>query len=125
MEKWEDLRSRLAKSKFRSSFHLKDEDREYFYLKGEVEVRRHALEFLLGRLAPAKLEKDGKQTPFHGHPVFVAQHATGSCCRSCLWKWHKIPMNKELSNDEIGYIIEMIMNWIREDIKSSKYDRFQ
>ncbi len=29
----------------------------------------------------AEPRNDGKQTPFRGHPVFTAQHATATCCR--------------------------------------------
>ncbi|MCP9485713.1 MAG: DUF4186 domain-containing protein [Gaiellaceae bacterium MAG52_C11] len=36
------------------------------------------------RVAPAAPRKDGKQTPYRGHPVFVAQHATATCCRTVL-----------------------------------------
>ncbi len=110
------MKSRLAKSKFRSSFHLKPNDRQYFLTKGEAVIRSHAADLIRERLAPAKPRNDGKQTPFKGHPVFTAQHAVGACCRSCLEKWHGIPRERELSDNEIGYIIEMIMNWIKEDV---------
>jgi len=39
---------------------------------------------------PAYIVNDGKQTPMRGHPVFIAQHATATCCRECIRKWHKI-----------------------------------
>jgi hypothetical protein len=29
---------------------------------------------------------DGRQTPMRNHPVFIAQHATATCCRGCLEK---------------------------------------
>ena len=65
------------------------------------------------RLAPKVILNDGKQTPMKGHPVFIAQHATATCCRSCLYKWHRIDMNKELTKNEINYIIDIIMTWIK------------
>jgi Domain of unknown function (DUF4186) len=54
-------------------------------------IREHAGELLGKRLAPAEPRNDGKQTPYRGHPVFVAQHATATCCRTCLERWHGIP----------------------------------
>jgi hypothetical protein len=32
-----------------------------------------------------------------GHPVFIAQHATATCCRGCLAKWHDIPAGRALT----------------------------
>jgi hypothetical protein len=60
-------------------------------LRGMAAVRKHAAEFFATRVAPAAPPKDGRQTPCRGHPVFVAQHATAACCRTCLERWHQIP----------------------------------
>ena len=49
------------------------------------------------REAPAYIVNDGKQTPMRGHPVFIAQHATATCCRECIRKWHKMQPGKGLS----------------------------
>lgn len=51
-----------------------------------------------------------------GHPVFIAQHATATCCRGCLYKWHKIPQNKELTEAEIDYVVDVIMTWIKKEM---------
>ncbi len=60
-------------------------------------IRQHAKEFIAKREAPAYIANDGKQTPMKGHPVFIAKHATATCCRECIRKWHKIQPGKELS----------------------------
>jgi exodeoxyribonuclease V alpha subunit len=117
MLNWEELKIRLAKSKFRSSFKLKPKDLEYIDKKGLVEIRKHADDFIRERLAPAEPKNDGKQTPFRGHPVFIAQHATATCCRGCLEKWHKITRDRVLNKEEIEYITEMIMSWINDQAK--------
>lgn len=106
---------RLSKSKFRSSFHLKDSDREYIALKSFPKIEEHAFDLIKKRLAPKVILNDGKQTPMKGHPVFIAQHATATCCRSCLYKWHGIAKNKELSSEEISYIVKLIMRWIEKE----------
>ena len=51
-----------------------------------------------------------------GHPVFIAQHATGTCCRSCLYKWHGIQKDRNLTNNEINYIVNLIMAWITIEV---------
>ncbi len=109
----EELFRRLAGSKFRSGFHLNRKDLAYLREKGEQTIREHAADFVRKRLAPENPPKDGKQTPMRGHPVFPAQHATACCCRSCLEKWHGIPSGKVLTEEEQGYIVDVIMEWIR------------
>jgi hypothetical protein len=73
----------------------------------------HAADFVDRRLAPALPANDGRQTPFKGHPVFVAQHATATCCRSCLEKWHHIPQGRELTPDEKHHVVNAISVWLQ------------
>ena len=111
-----NLWKRLSQSKFRSSFSLKANDRSYVSEKGMEKVREHACDFIRKRLAPAEILNDGKQTPMRGHPVFVAQHATATCCRGCLEKWHHIPKGRELTETEQKYVVDVIMEWINREI---------
>ena len=122
MNNYNDILNRLSKSKFRKFFHLKTKDFEYIQNKGLDTIKKHAYDFIGSRLAPAVIPNDGKQTPMRGHPVFIAQHATATCCRSCLYKWHHIPKNKKLSQDEIDYIVNIIMMWINNEL-STKNNR--
>lgn len=109
---------RLSKSKFRSSFYLKNKDKEYIKNKGMDIIKKHAYDFVEKRLAPSIILNDGKQTPMHGHPVFVAQHATATCCRSCLYKWHKIKPNVNLNKEQQDYVVDIIMHWIELQINN-------
>lgn len=111
------LFERLAKSDFRSRFHLSKKDREYVMEKGWPTIRMHAADFVPKRLAPAVIPNDGKQTPMHGHPVFLAQHATGCCCRGCFFKWHHIPAGRELTKEEQEYTVAVLMAWIEKQMK--------
>ena len=106
----------LSKSKFRSSFRLSDNDIEYIYRRGISKIIDDCYDFINKRLAMKDIINDGKQTPMDGHPVFIAQHATGTCCRGCLYKWHYIDRNKELSIDEIDYVVDIIIAWIEKNI---------
>ena len=114
MKDLDSLLERLAKSNFRNSFHLKDKDREYILEKGIDEIMDHAYNFVDTRLGLLK-ENDGKQTPMRGHPVFIAQHATATCCRGCIEKWHHIKKDKELSEDEKEYLVDVIIKWIEKE----------
>lgn len=110
---YEELFSRLAKSKFRSRFKLTQKDRDYLEQKGLTTIEQHAHNFIMERLAPAYPKNDGEQTPMKNHPVFVAQHATGTCCRKCLKKWHNLEMGKELTGEQVDYIVGVVMEWIK------------
>lgn len=112
MLKMDNILFSLSKSKFRSSFKLKEKDINYIDSKSINIIKEHAYDLITKRLAPKIINNDGKQTPTKGHPVFIAQHATATCCRGCLYKWHKIKQNKELDEKEIDYIVEIIMKWI-------------
>lgn len=115
----EEILNNLSKSKFRSSFHLKEKDIQYIKEKGLTKIKIHAYDFVNKRLKDVTNIKDGKQTPTKGHPVFIAQHATATCCRGCLEKWHKIIKNKSLSDTESNYIVYVIMRWIIRECKNA------
>jgi Domain of unknown function (DUF4186) len=103
---------RIGRHHFRAKFRLRGRDRAVVDLRGIATVRRHAEELVERRLAPAEPRNDGRQTPYRGHPVFVAQHATATCCRTCLEHWHGIPAGRGLDDDEQGYVVEAICRWI-------------
>ena len=113
---WAAFKEKRAKSSFRMRFHLSEKDKEYVRTKGMEKIESHAYDFIRKRLAPATPANDGKQTPMKGHPVFIAQHATACCCRSCLGKWHHIPKGRELTEREINYVTDVIMRWIDMEI---------
>lgn len=114
---WQHLKQRLAQSSFRSRFKLGQQEQAYVKVKGIDVVRRHAFEFIRKRLAPSFPAKDGQQTPLKGHPVFIAQHATGTCCRGCLQKWHGIEPGSQLPPEDIDYIVAVLIDWIQDQMR--------
>ena len=113
-----DVLNKLPKSKFRSSFHLNTKMKDYVNDKGIDTIRKHAVDFVNKRLKVYDENKDGKQTPMRQtHPVFIAQHATATCCRGCIYKWHHIPKTRDLSDYEINYIVNIIIKWIEKEMK--------
>ena len=119
----DNLFQKLARSNFRSKFRLNYDDRLFAEMKGPEVLRQHAHDLIIKRLAPEEPLKDGKQTPVKGHPVFVAQHATGCCCRGCLLKWHDIPKHRELSDEEVEYIVKVLLEWIARDLQKEPRKR--
>jgi hypothetical protein len=97
-------------------FHLGARERALVALRGRRATRRHAEELIARRVAPAEPPRDGRQTPYRGHPVFVAQHATATCCRGCLEREHRIMRGHALTAAELGYVVEVIMRWLGREL---------
>ncbi len=112
MNDLDEIFSRLSESPFRSGFRLQQPELGYFRRQGIETMRSHATQFIEQRLAAAFPDKDGRQTPYRNHPVFVAQHATGTCCRRCLQKWHGIPKGTALNATEKQYIVAVLERWL-------------
>jgi predicted Fe-S protein YdhL (DUF1289 family) len=109
-----ELFDALSRSAFRQRQRLGLREAAYVSERGMDSVLVHARDIVGTRLAPAEPAKDGKQTPFKGHPVFIAQHATATCCRGCLEKWHQIPKGRELTPEEQDYVVSVLARWLRE-----------
>jgi len=112
----EEALTRLSRSAFRSSFHLSEGDKQYVKEKGIDKIREHAKDIITGRLAPARIENDGRQTPTKGHPVFIAQHACALCCRGCMSKWYKVKSGIPLTSVQIEKCVNLIIAWIEKEI---------
>jgi hypothetical protein len=106
---------RFGRHPFRARFHLRGRDRAFVQLRGMSAVRSQAQDLFARRVAPAQPHKDGRQTPYRGHPVFVAQHATATCCRTCLERWHELPKGRELDPGEQAYAVDVICRWIERE----------
>ena len=113
MHAYEEIAPRLAQSKFRSRFRLGRRELVCIAEKGFPVIEAQCREIIRRRLGPAVIPNDGRQTPWRGHPCFIAQHATGCCCRGCLRKWHGIPEGRALSDEEISAIAALLLGWIR------------
>ena len=118
MENVNFMIEKLSYSKFRSNFRLSKKLREYTLEKGMDIIKSHAYDLIKKNLSSKDIPNDGRQTPMKGHPVFIAQHATATCCRKCLYKWYKIPENRELTDNEIDYIVSIILKWIELQMRA-------
>ena len=109
----EQIFDSLQRSAFRWRFELGAREKHYVQERGMDVVLDHARGIIQQRLAPAQPANDGRQTPMRRHPVFIAQHATATCCRSCLEKWHDIASGHPLSVAEVAHIVSVIERWLR------------
>ncbi len=123
MRSMDEIFAKLKHSPFRSRFHLSTADRVYIDRKSLSTILEHASDFVNKRLGQTSPPNDGRQTPFRGHPVFVAQHATATCCRSCLDKWHKIPSGRELVEKEREHILAVLERWLTAELERPSFQR--
>ena len=114
-----DLYERLNRDRFRRRFRLQGRELAYLQTWGTARVMEHGARFIAERLAPAEPKNDGRQTPWRNHPIFVAQHATATCCRGCLEKWHGIPKGFALTTEDQQYVLEVIEGWLTGQSQSS------
>jgi hypothetical protein len=108
---------RLARSAFRRKFRLQGRELAYLKTWGLPHVMKQARDLIAKRVAPASPPNDGRQTPWRNHPVFVAQHATATCCRGCLEKTHEIAKGHALTNEEMNYVMKVIERWLGESAR--------
>lgn len=120
MKDFQTLFSRLKNSKYRTSFSLRRTEVAYLQNLGLDKVLEDGRFFLKTRITPARPHNDGKQTPKKGHPIFVAQHATATCCRACIESYHGIPKGRALTFIEEDYILSLLEYWIGHQNSDSK-----
>ena len=112
----DELFAALGRSGFRSRFRLGEKEAEYLEAKGLEVIIDHARDFVAKRLADAQPANDGRQTPRKNHTVFIAQHATATCCRKCRGKRHHIPKARALTQGEIDYIVAVLRRWLVKNL---------
>lgn len=77
-------------------------------LKTEERVK-NTLKSRIGKLTAW----EGRQTPMGGDELInYAQHATATCCRSCLEAWHNIKMDDDLSDAQMEFCVALVMKFI-------------
>ena len=99
-------------------FQFGAEDYAYIESRGMSLLKTHVLDFVRRRLAPASPKNEGRQTPLRGHPVFLAQHATGTHSRRSIQELYEIPVGRQMTPDEVDFIVAIIFRWIDEQVAS-------
>jgi hypothetical protein len=92
----------------------------YARRKGCALLRQAAERQIRQSVGSAKHPREGFQTSRETSPtanaIHFAQHATASCCRRCVAEWHGIPEGRPLSADEIEYLTELAMLYLKARI---------
>src|SRR5215213_6246556 len=116
MKDVQEVLDNLQHSEFRRNISLRKKESDYLNQKGLEIILKHAADFIEKRLAPAEPANDGKQTPTGHHPAFVAQHATATCCRGCLAKWHDVNRGAALTDEQQAHVIAVLERWLRAEL---------
>lgn len=82
--------------------------------KGRQQLNEAARKRLEKSVAVAGNPRDGRQTPFDGNALFYGQHATATCCRTCIEYWHGIPKSRDLTEDEVDYLHGLLLRFLAE-----------
>ena len=115
-KEWNELKQKLEASGRLKKFVLGEPEREYVTSRGMDILRLHATDFVNKRLAPENPKNDGRQTPTKGHPVFIAQHATGCNDRDGLVEFFGIEKGRALTDEEVEKVVDAILRWIEENL---------
>ncbi|PDM39011.1 DUF4186 domain-containing protein [Parageobacillus yumthangensis] len=86
----------------------------YAKRKGKIKLKEAVKNRIEKSVMKIPNQYDGRQTPFEGNIIYYAQHATATCCRKCIKQWHGIPLDRELTREEVTYFTELIMKYIEE-----------
>ncbi|MYL65987.1 DUF4186 family protein [Bacillus hwajinpoensis] len=99
-------------------FHVEIDQRSINYAlrKGKVGMLQAVENRLRKSIGEATPYRDGQQTPFEGNPIYYAQHATATCCRTCIEEWYGIPKGVPIQDEDISYFTELIMEYIQKRI---------
>ena len=107
----------LSKSPFHSEIFLSEKERKYYLSHGTEEIQKETEEVIRDSLYHVVPKEKDVHTKKWGKPVYTAQRATGCCCRKCLYEWHNIPTNRKLTENEFKYIVDLLMEWLKRDMK--------
>ena len=82
--------------------------------KGRTQLRTAAEKRIRSSVGSSQPVRDGQQTPMSGNVLYYAQHATASCCRTCIEYWHALPKGRALTDAEIVYLTDLVMRFVDE-----------
>jgi hypothetical protein len=86
--------------------------------KGRIALLASVEKRLASSVGVEKPYRDGMQTPFSGRVIYYAQHATASCCRTCIDYWHNIPKGRALTSEELTYLGGLVTRFIADRLPS-------
>lgn len=93
--------------------------------KGKRGLRDPIKKHLSRAIGPAKPYRDRYQTSMNeDEPTAIpyAQHATATCCRECLERWHGIKQGQQITDADLNYLTELVCLYIEDRIPDISED---
>ena len=106
----------LSKSPFHNEIYLTQKEKKYYLARSREELRKETEEIIRKSLEKVISPEKDSHTRQWGHPAYVAQRATACCCRKCLYQWHNIPTNRRMTENEVRYVVDLLMEWMKRDM---------
>jgi hypothetical protein len=82
--------------------------------RGRGKMPQYAENRIKNSVAAAQPRREKRQTPVDGDILYYAQHATATCCRSCMEVWHGIPQGVELTEKQVQFCTALLMKYVDE-----------
>ncbi len=108
---FKDVFNRLKKSSICNKFTLKEHEWNYLACRGLDSILLEGRSIIIHRFSENDEKHCCKNSPIRHHPVLVALHATGCCCRNSLFKWHGVDKSIAIKEKDIFYILLIIKEW--------------
>jgi hypothetical protein len=88
--------------------------------RGAIELRKKTKELLSKAIGkPPEAYWDNMGTKKKGSEIIhYAQHATATCCRKCAKHWHNIPLDENLTEEQMNYFEKLIEYYIKQKLQS-------
>jgi ribosomal protein L34E len=88
---------------------------DYALRKGRRQLEACIEPRIRSRVGRAQHPAEGRQTPVdrtRANALDFAQHAVAACCRKCAAYWHGIPEGRPLTDEEVGYLSELVRRYL-------------
>ena len=116
-----ELFAALGRSRFRSRFVLEPGDWAYIQSRGMHCIAQHARQFVAQPCRGPTCKR--RPADADEHILFVAQHATATCCRGCLARWHGIQTGRAADRDGDRLRYDVICDRIRRQARLESCQR--
>jgi hypothetical protein len=106
-----ELGRELIRDRFLSA-PIDEKGRRQIGREGVEGLRARVAQHLWARIGPKPNMWDGRQTPMAGSILNLAQHATATCCRKCLYYWYGIPRDRALDDREKDFCERIVLAYL-------------
>lgn len=117
-----DVFKRLKKSSICNKFQLREHEWSYLANRGLDGILLEGRTLIIQRYKECESTHCCKNSPIRHHPILVALHATGTCCRESLFKWHGIDKSIDLREKDIFYILLILKEWFVRQVHPVNLD---